>query len=636
MGANGRLAALEVLKRARPVGGLTWPRGTRYDAIVVGAGHNGLVAAAYLARAGRGCSSSSGASRVGGAVDTASSAPGVRVPAVAHTIGRLRPSVVARARAQAPRPALVAPDVRVFAPQPDGRRVTLWADAGATVDGLAATGRGRRRRRATPPSTGGSGRSAASWPTSATRPRPTSTRPGLGDALAGPPPGSRVPRPRQGRRPDDPARARRWPSPTSWPSRSRPTPIRARHRLARRPLHARWARGRRARRRSCSTMPPATTAARPARRSSRAAARARWRDALAAAARAAGGEIRTDAEVVAITRRDGRATGVALASGEEIGAHGRRRRASTRSGLLTTLVDPVALGPSMRWRAGNIRTPGSVAKVNLVLPACPRSRPRRRRPRLLRGRILVGDDRRSTTMERAFDAAKYGRLLGRARARGDDPLARRSVARRGRCRGHARDERRRPVGAVRAPRRRPGTTGRDALGDAVMRQLETVAPGLGARVAPAQVLTPLDLERDYGLTGGHPLHARAGARPVLPLAAAARPRALPDAARRALPRGLRCAPRWRRDGRARPERRARGPRRPETSALTERRQAVASWGFSNIVVRRLSACRNVGRVWWSVAMAAATGIADGAGSTGRGERPCHASQRVGVNRIACV
>jgi phytoene dehydrogenase-like protein len=48
---------------------------------------------------------------------------------------------------------------------------------------------------------------------------------------------------------------------------------------------------------------------------------------------------------------------------------------------------------------------------------------------------------------------------------------------------------------------------RDTLGDLAVRTLEGVAPGIGKLVTARQVITPLDLERDYGLTGGHPLHA---------------------------------------------------------------------------------------------------------------------------------
>jgi phytoene dehydrogenase-like protein len=47
---------------------------------------------------------------------------------------------------------------------------------------------------------------------------------------------------------------------------------------------------------------------------------------------------------------------------------------------------------------------------------------------------------------------------------------------------------------------------RDELGDLVLRTLEAYAPGLTARVVHRQVLTPLDLEETYGLTGGHPFH----------------------------------------------------------------------------------------------------------------------------------
>jgi phytoene dehydrogenase-like protein len=54
-----------------------------------------------------------------------------------------------------------------------------------------------------------------------------------------------------------------------------------------------------------------------------------------------------------------------------------------------------------------------------------------------------------------------------------------------------------------------GTEG-EAFGNAVVAALEGVAPGIGKLVTHRQVLTPTDLERDYGLTGGHPLHAEPG------------------------------------------------------------------------------------------------------------------------------
>ncbi|HET7167919.1 MAG TPA: FAD-dependent oxidoreductase, partial [Candidatus Limnocylindrales bacterium] len=59
-----------------------------HDAIVVGGGHNGLTAAAYLARAGRSVLVVESRDRLGGATDTMELAPGVRIPAVAQTVGR--------------------------------------------------------------------------------------------------------------------------------------------------------------------------------------------------------------------------------------------------------------------------------------------------------------------------------------------------------------------------------------------------------------------------------------------------------------------------------------------------------------------------------------------------------------------
>ena len=51
---------------------------------------------------------------------------------------------------------------------------------------------------------------------------------------------------------------------------------------------------------------------------------------------------------------------------------------------------------------------------------------------------------------------------------------------------------------------------REGLGDLVLKSLEAYAPGLSDLVIARQVLTPLDLERDYGLTEGHPLHGEPG------------------------------------------------------------------------------------------------------------------------------
>jgi phytoene dehydrogenase-like protein len=234
--------------------------------------------------------------------------------------------------------------------------------------------------------------------------------------------------------------------------------------------------------------------------------------ALAAAAREAGAEIRTDAEVTAISSRDGRATGVTLSGGEGIEARGVVSGLDPK-GTLVNLVDPVALGPSLGWRAGNIRTPGVVAKVNLALRKLPVFPAAAGDEALLRGRILVaaGID----AMERAFDATKYGRWSTQPIIEATIPsLADPSLVGGSKAGAHVMS-----VIAQYAPYELRGHRGqpagdwesaRESLGDTVMSVLESVAPGIGKLVTHRQVLTPVDLEREYGLTGGHPLHAEAG------------------------------------------------------------------------------------------------------------------------------
>ena len=108
---------------------------------------------------------------------------------------------------------------------------------------------------------------------------------------------------------------------------------------------------------------------------------------------------------------------------------------------------------------------------------------------------------------------------------------------------------------------------RDAFGDAVVARARRARAGPGRAASRArEVLTPLDLERDYGLTGGHPLHGE----PALDQFFLWRP--FLGHARYRLPieglylARLRRPPRRRRHRPAGPERRPRDPRRPEARA----------------------------------------------------------------------
>lgn len=71
------------------------PQKSRYDAIVIGAGHNGLVAGAYLAKAGRSVLIAEAADQVGGMASTDEFHPGYRAAAAAHILHLLHPQVIA-------------------------------------------------------------------------------------------------------------------------------------------------------------------------------------------------------------------------------------------------------------------------------------------------------------------------------------------------------------------------------------------------------------------------------------------------------------------------------------------------------------------------------------------------------------
>jgi phytoene dehydrogenase-like protein len=149
-----------------------------------------------------------------------------------------------------------------------------------------------------------------------------------------------------------------------------------------------------------------------------------------------------------------------------------------------------------------------VSKVNLVLSGLPTfPAADGQDDHRLRGRIVVATG--IDAMERAFDAAKYGAIPERPVLEATIP----SLADPTLVAGAPEGTHVMSVVVQYTPYALGDGTWderRDELGDTVLRTLDEVAPGLSSLVTARQVLTPLDLERDFGLTGGHPLHAEPG------------------------------------------------------------------------------------------------------------------------------
>ena len=460
--------------------------------LIIGAGHNGLIAAFYLARAGFKPIVLEARSTVGGAAVTEEIAPGHRCPTLAHSIAPLRPSIAADMQL-ARRVQFLRPDPRLVALSPAGRPLTLFDDLGRSTEAI----RGHAPQDAdrypefcatlerlgafilpllerTPPSLNSPARQdlwellktgrrfrklgrtdgfrllrwmpmavadlVGEWFTSDVLQAVIAAR-GIFGAAAGP-----------------------WSGGTGatllWNAATDPLP-------------------------GGSSMtvkggPGALTAA------------------LADSAHAAGAAIRVDARVARVQVRDGKATGVVLADGEEVLASAVISNADPRRTLLG-LVDPIELDPGFVQRIRNYRMPGTVAKVNLTLAGLP-AFTGLANPGDLQGRIHIGPS--LDYLEKAYDASKYGEISAEPYLDVTIP----SLLDPSLCPPN------RHVMSVYvqfAPyrlSRGDWATTRDQLANTVVQTLERYAPGIWSLIEHRHVLSPADLEDTYGLTGGHIHH----------------------------------------------------------------------------------------------------------------------------------
>jgi phytoene dehydrogenase-like protein len=218
--------------------------------------------------------------------------------------------------------------------------------------------------------------------------------------------------------------------------------------------------------------------------------------AIAAAAREAGVEIRTEAPVAKIIVRNGRVAGVALKSDEEIFCN---VVSSSVDPHLTfeVFLDAKDLPAYFLESVRRYKFRGSSGKVNVALDGLPNFKALPGPGSHLRGAISISPD--MEYMERAYDDAKYGHFSKRPYIDMVIPsLTDPSVA---------------PPGkhvlscfVQYAPYKLAEGTWddqRDAFGNNVIDTIAEYAPNIKKLIIGKQVLTPLDLERDFGLTQGN-------------------------------------------------------------------------------------------------------------------------------------
>jgi len=219
-------------------------------------------------------------------------------------------------------------------------------------------------------------------------------------------------------------------------------------------------------------------------------------EAIASAARAFGADVRTEADVAQVIVKHGRATGVALADGTELTA---KVVVSSLDPNLTflKLLDPRELPDDLVQGVRQFRFRGSSGKVNLALSELPNFTCMPGRGPHLRGAISISPS--IDYLERAYDDAKYGEFSRRPYM---DVIIPSMI-----------DPTMAPPGkhvmscfVQYAPYQLNGgwnDAKREAFGDAVVDTLSEYAPNLRSAIIHRQVVTPKDIEDMVGLTEGN-------------------------------------------------------------------------------------------------------------------------------------
>ncbi len=464
------------------------------EIVIIGGGHNGLVTAFYLAKAGHKPLVLERSTQVGGAAITDEFHPGFRCSTLAHAAGPIRPDVVRDMQLEKHGLKFITPEVSVTALTPDGRALSLYHDAQQSAKEITAfSQKDAAKYSQFQESLGKMGRVIAEALSSTP---PNIDHPSSGD-LWGMLKTGRALR-NLGKK--DMYRLLRW-GPMAVAD------LAAEYfetELLRAVVAARgvfgtflgpWSAGS-----SLVLLIRAAGDSHPAGSACFAAGgMGALTQAMASAAKAAGTEIRTGAEVIEIRVKDGAATGVLLSNGEEINAKAVISNADPKRTLLK-LTDSTHLSPDFVQKLQHYRGNGTVAKVNLALSGLPRfTALKNGNGNALKGRIHIGHE--IDYLERAFDSCKYGNfsphpyLEATIPSLTDPTLAPESK--------HVMS-----IYMQYAPYKLKGDweSQRKALGQTVVQTLAQYAPNLPEMILTHQIITPQDLEEVYGLTGGQIFH----------------------------------------------------------------------------------------------------------------------------------
>jgi phytoene dehydrogenase-like protein len=467
--------------------------GTR-DIVIIGGGHNGLVTAFYLAQAGFKPLILERRPQVGGAAITDEFHPGFRCSTLAHSAGPVRPEIIRDMQLEKHGLRFITPETCITTLSPDGRALSLYQDDSKSAQAIAAfSAKDAAKYSELQNSLDKISRVIAA--ALATTP-PDIDHPSSGDLWSMLKTGRALRN--LGKR--DMYRVLRW-GPMAVAD------LVAEYfetELLRAVIAARgifgtflgpWSAGSALQLliRAAGDSHPAGSAFFSA------GGMGAVTQAMASAAQAAGVEIRTAAEVIEIRVKDGSATGVLLGTGEEISAKAVISNADPKRTLLK-LTDPIHLSPDFVQKLQHFRGNGTVAKVNLALSALPTfTALKNGDSNALKGRIHVGPE--IDYLERAFDESKYGNFSRAPYLEATIPsLTDPTLAPEGR---HVMS-----IYMQYAPYKLKGDweSQRKALGQTVVQTLAQYAPDLPEKILTHQIITPLDLEEVYGLTGGQIFH----------------------------------------------------------------------------------------------------------------------------------